>query len=558
MLHLPVELVVAILKFAPLSTISNAFAVSREWNNFCKVNESTLYHNAAIFHGFISSSTVYSDLGTTLSRRCLAGVGDWKSFCYTQLYIQNSWRGAAPSFVTSHRCAGNKVHRIKADEQRGFLIATTSRGGLLVVDLHDDRLLWSLPEDYVHAYAHCEYGAGYLIFDRQGVSGEKEVWRLANELEDPPTFASPDEKQQDSSSWAETFHGEPSRGHFRPWAVLRPPARTRAFRFVYPSLVAATLISLLVWDITTCELVQIIRDTQISVEGPGSNEHLGETNYVEISAQPDGYAFICGSNALRAFSRTSGRCVLDVSSSQVSYGENTYSFITDDSHEQLGHPSCVLKPQPTTHRFALRPTDNKRLIDEFIAVHVSACGSHLAALLASSRLIIIPFFERIISGIADMWDIALDIQLGSPVSFARYLAFENGRVGVVTGTGLFVVSLDWEPTWQSTVLPPISIYRAAWYNSPVALSGVSCLQMSPTGIFLNWDVGVQNNGGRDYKDDDLIPERVFESIYSRSLSEEQRLIRLPNGDDLVQLFEPAGRPASSMLFSIDLTPIKAQ
>jgi hypothetical protein len=65
-------------------------------------------------------------------------------------------------------------------------------------------------------------------------------------------------------------------------------------------------------------------------------------------------------------------------------------------------------------------------------VHVSACGSHLAALLAGSRLIIIPFFERIITRAAEILEISLDIQLGDPASVSRYLAFENGRVAVVT------------------------------------------------------------------------------------------------------------------------------
>ncbi|KAJ6609115.1 hypothetical protein B0H10DRAFT_1814438, partial [Mycena sp. CBHHK59/15] len=68
---------------------------------------------------------------------------------------------------------GNNVHRIKADEQRGFLIVTTSRGGLFVVDLYDDQVLWSLPAVSIQAFnenltvmryqdqAHCEYGEGY-------------------------------------------------------------------------------------------------------------------------------------------------------------------------------------------------------------------------------------------------------------------------------------------------------------------------------------------------------------------------------------------------------------
>jgi hypothetical protein len=186
--------------------------------------------------------------------------------------------------------------------------------------------------------------------------------------QDSPSFAFPDEKQQSISAWAAELHGFPlaSRGHFRPWAVLKPPALTRAFRFVYPTLVAPTSNSLFVWDIPTGELTQIIRETQISPEGVGSDE-LGDINYVEVSAQADGHAFICGSKTLRVFSRTSGRCVLDVPSSQILYGKNTYSFISDSSHGQVGLPSSVLKPQPLSHRVTLPATDNRRLIDEFIA-----------------------------------------------------------------------------------------------------------------------------------------------------------------------------------------------
>ncbi|KAJ7800754.1 hypothetical protein B0H13DRAFT_1466278, partial [Mycena leptocephala] len=118
------------------------------WNNFCQANQSILYRNAAVLHGFTpSSSIVYSDLGAALSRRSLTGVSDWKSFCasFSSTCIQKSWRGEAASFVTSHRCAGDNVHRIKVDEQRGFIVTTSWNGGLVVADLSDDKVLWSLP-----------------------------------------------------------------------------------------------------------------------------------------------------------------------------------------------------------------------------------------------------------------------------------------------------------------------------------------------------------------------------------------------------------------------------
>ncbi|KAK7063753.1 F-box domain-containing protein [Favolaschia claudopus] len=561
MLHLPAELVIAILRYIPLSTLTSLPSVSREWQSFCQVNESNLYHNAAILHGFVSSSVVYSELATTLSRRALAGVSGWKSFCYAQICIEKSWRGDEPSSVTLHHSAGDRVHRIKVDEERGFLIVTSRRGGISVIDLYSDNELWSLPNDYVHPYAHCEYGAGYLIFDRGGPHGEKEVWRHSADVEDDPsrpTFAAPDDSQLNAGSQAETTHGPPSRGHFRPWAVLRPPALTRAFRFVHPSLIAATRDSLFIWDIPTGELIQIIRDTQISPEGLGSEEDLGEINYVEISAQ---HAFVCGGNTLRAFSRATGRCVLDVPSSQVSYGKNAFFLCADGSHEGLGLSSAILKPQPVEHGLASLPTDRKRLIDEFVAVHVSACGSHLVAVLASSRLVIIPFFQRVIAGNVSMWDIALDIQVGSPMSVARYLAFENGRVALATGTGLFIISLDWESTLEESESPHISIRRAAWFNVPVSLSCITCLQMTRTGIYLNWAGGWDNEEEerrRHFEAEDLVPELGFETLFNLSLSDKQRVINMPNGDQVVQLFEPgeSGRQTSSKLFSIDLTPLE--
>ncbi|KAJ6601291.1 hypothetical protein DFH09DRAFT_1127363 [Mycena vulgaris] len=570
MLHLPVELVISILKYLPLSIFSKLLSTSREWYNFFEENQSILYHNAAVLHGFTpSTSIVYSDLEavrdgrdmtrnrTGLSRRSLAGVCDWKSFCYKQICIKKAWRAEGSSRVTAHRStgtSGSNVHRIKADEQRGFVIVTSSSGGLLVVDMDKDKVLWSLPQKYVHSYAHCEYDSGYLIFDRLG--GEKEVWRVADEVgmtPDSPTFAFPDEKQNNISSWAAELHDFPltSRGHFKPWMVLKPPALTRAFRFISPTLIAASDVSFFMWDITTGELVQVMRDIQISVDGVGSTTSLGNLNYVEVSPR---HAFVCGSNALRVFSRASDRCVLDIPSSQLSYGNNTYSLVADGSHERDWLPNSVLKPQPIVHRVVLPVSGGRRLIDEFIAVHVSACGSHLAALLADSRLIIIPYFERVVSGAADIRDISLDIQLGSPGSVSRYLAFENGRVAVATGTGLFVVSLDFESTQDSIDPPQVSVYRAAWFNFPVGLKSVTCLQMSATCIFLNWE---DLDDIRDFEDEEVIPDINLENTFSLTLSEDRSLTHLPNGDDIIQLFEPGGIQTTSIVFSIDFAPIES-
>ena len=40
------------------------------------------------------------------------------------------------------------VHRIKVDELAGYIMMTFDKGGLLVTDLNEDAVLWSLPQVY--------------------------------------------------------------------------------------------------------------------------------------------------------------------------------------------------------------------------------------------------------------------------------------------------------------------------------------------------------------------------------------------------------------------------
>ena len=73
-------------------------------------------------------------------------------------------------------------------------------------------------------------------------------------------------------------------------------------------------------------------------------------------------------------------------------------------------------------------------------VHISSCGRHLAALLHSSRLIVIRDFERAAKENISIYDLAFEVQLGSPCYSSRYLAYENGRIAVTTvRTFLFTI-----------------------------------------------------------------------------------------------------------------------
>ncbi|KDR69976.1 hypothetical protein GALMADRAFT_255316 [Galerina marginata CBS 339.88] len=83
-----------------------------------------------------------------------------------------------------------RVHRVKVDENTGITKATTQLGGLVVRDLETDEVLWELPVWYVRAYAHLEYGEGYMIFiAMSGIrsGGDARRGSLARLRHNPPT-----------------------------------------------------------------------------------------------------------------------------------------------------------------------------------------------------------------------------------------------------------------------------------------------------------------------------------------------------------------------------------
>ena len=170
MLQLPVELIFEVLSHLSLQNLAAFPLVCREWREFMKENESTIYHNAARLHYFVpassSSQRLHEALKELYSQKSLRGVNSWKDLCTSspspsfhldltavvvvgqrRLQIKHSWLGKAPSRIVQHHTSPNRrVHRIKVDESAGFIITTSRRGGLAVTDINTDELLWSLPE----------------------------------------------------------------------------------------------------------------------------------------------------------------------------------------------------------------------------------------------------------------------------------------------------------------------------------------------------------------------------------------------------------------------------
>ncbi|KAJ2928383.1 hypothetical protein H1R20_g8699, partial [Candolleomyces eurysporus] len=140
----------------------------------------------------------------------------------------------------------------------------------------------------------------------------------------------------------------------------------------------------------------------------------------------------------------------------------------------------------------------RRMHDEFGAVHISPCQNHLALILSSSRLLFIPHFERLIKAEEDLWNIGVDVQLGSVRCPSVYLSYgcgeaqgggSAGRIGVVTQQGIYIVTPYLKrPTTTTTRPVELIVMRLApSFMDPRRLIDVSCLQMSDTGVWVNYD-----------------------------------------------------------------------
>ncbi|KAF8221886.1 hypothetical protein L208DRAFT_1325601 [Tricholoma matsutake] len=526
--HLPPELALAVMVYLPLSSIAVTQQVCSRWNDFVAENRDAIYHKAAAWHDLIPSPTTsFEELGICYSRRGLKGVNNWEDFCRRRLDITNAWSGTkVPSTIRHHHAPANTVHRIKVDEIAGYILTTSWDGGLRVTDLDEDVVLWSLPQTYVRQYAHCEYGEGFIIFDRY--DGSKEVWRRSSDCtpegashvvpESKPTILTAEYLSLRSN------HSMPiGRGHFQPWAHLHPLEPTRAFRFSYPNLGVAALNSVYLWDVRTGVLFQHLEGTQSNewygtgnASGSGDQAHrpLGDINYIEIGPR---HVVLCGTRALRVFAWDTGRCVLDVPSSQGLYGRWRFGISAEG---WFVHGAAVMRHVVKVEEPMREQGDT---IDEFIAVHISTCGNHLAALLHSSRLLIMRNFERAVTDNISIYDLTVEVQLGSPRFSSRYLAYEDGRIAVATCTGIFIVRpefLDSDlvpdavPGQDEDENPPLvlEIMRIPSLVNRTCLSRVTCLQMTDTGLFLNWDPEVQTTSD-DLSDLSLQGEPLFSASF---------------------------------------------
>ncbi|KAH7911613.1 hypothetical protein BJ138DRAFT_1125884 [Hygrophoropsis aurantiaca] len=482
MLHrLPTEIALHITSYLPLYSLYNILLVSHQWKDILIANESSVYRNAALLHQFVAPANIEMELAIQHPQ---LDPHEWRKFCRRRIQTERGWRGRGPSSCREYTCTGRSVHRIKVDDAEGIVITSGQNGGLVISDLVEDRMLWSLPPSHVVPYAHCEYDRGFVIFNR--ADDCKEVWRRSRDFiaSDVPVDYPPDEEMlQISHQSAERYQSNSpaDHGHFKPWALLRMPTITSAFRFAYPTLITTAMDCAYLWDIPTSRLVQVISNIQ-TANAPGL---LGRVNYVEVN---DRYAFICGSSQLRIFERESGTVVFHVA-------------VSDLPPIQW---DVLPQPIPTTSRCLLVPCKISQAshvrssgagLGDFMAVHVSPSGKDLVALTRRGSILILRDFEQVITKQVPWAEAALQINFSPgyeiPVNFSSYLAFgDNGKVAVATRKGIFILSIESDVdklSAEQPTRPGVFVCRVQGFDSTRFLTFITCLQMTDRGVYFNWE-----------------------------------------------------------------------
>ncbi|KAH6911205.1 hypothetical protein BKA70DRAFT_1269714 [Coprinopsis sp. MPI-PUGE-AT-0042] len=230
----------------------------------------------------------------------------------------------------------------------------------------------------------------------------------------------------------------------------------------------------------------------LSTDAPGP---LGLIRYVELSEKwvfvvRDEYFTLYkrNSDSGEPFTITPGQLALRLPGNRERYGKWKARLGSKSVRE---HPDSELVKQEVIWDSQAVENNKKKLWDHLIAAHVSPDQQHLVLLTGSSRLIFIPSFERVIYRQAKLYDIAIDIQLGSSTSTSVYLAYgskSNPRISVVTDIGVFLITPYFNSSPDREV--DLTIHRVApFFLDPDRLELVTCLMMSDTGLWLTWARG---------------------------------------------------------------------
>ena len=199
---LPSELILQILDFASVSTVSNLTRLNTRWHNFIdEVHQDAIYSAASkTLHPPDAKDMSFLRAAENFTR-CEASITRWKDLCRWQIELAQKWAEQSPLATETILQVGNDpVWRFRPDFQRRFFMATYQSGGLSVTDMDTGESLWRLSYCDVRPFAHLEYEDGTAVWDRGGDS--LEVCQLS----------------------------EDGRGHFERTAILEHTCQTRGFQ----------------------------------------------------------------------------------------------------------------------------------------------------------------------------------------------------------------------------------------------------------------------------------------------------------------------------------------
>ena len=179
-------------------------------------------------------------------------------------------------------------------------------------------LIIVLRQDALGRCLQFEYDEGYIVFRRyRGY----DVWRRRIDVLDIPGEArpsgghnKPDEDMIEDNRFAEKWYLDASRsrdpshlrGQFIPWARLRVPEATNAFKLTRGTLLVSSNRKAFLYDIEKAELQQVI----------GVDEHIDYLRHVDLSDQ---HIFIVRTLQLSVYDRVTGLSVLSIPAGRQSW-----------------------------------------------------------------------------------------------------------------------------------------------------------------------------------------------------------------------------------------------
>jgi hypothetical protein len=318
-------------------------------------------------------------------------------------------------------------------------------------------------------------------------------------------YAPPDEKQRRAYAFfATAIHQRYGhRGHFRPWAKLSFPSFTRAYRFVYPTLLCAGTDRAFLHDVRTGALVQSI---DIGLE---------DVCYVDVDER---YVFVCEPDVLHVFSRGEGgaevlRIPRGVLFSKVVGPSTPIDRLGDPFVSVLTlypgideYPPVFIAGTCVWHRNSLFKL-KAIILFLFCLAHVSRDGHDLVILTTRNHVFLIRDFERISRGETSLETAGPVLHLSRQAK-CFYLAFEHGRVCVATvramhhffpglhalmsflnyfqSLGLFIFPADMCQD-DSTDLTRVVFVQPFAGPAPRHSPDISCMQLTDRRVYFTWD-----------------------------------------------------------------------